>query len=87
MRLALLLSAIVILMAGLCAPVEAQTYPWCAIYGKDGGSLNCGFSTREQCLADVSGIGGFCEPNNTYVAATAVSSPHRHARRKPHKNS
>ena len=36
--------------------VEAQNYPWCAQYSGDGGT-NCGFTTFQQCLADVSGIG------------------------------
>jgi hypothetical protein len=31
-------------------------------------AYNCGFDTREQCMASVSGIGGFCQPNNTYQA-------------------
>ncbi len=40
-------------------------YPWCAQYGRDGGR-NCGFVTLEQCMATVSGIGGFCERNSFY---------------------
>ena len=30
------------------------------------GSMNCGFSIYQQCMTDVSGIGGFCIQNNTY---------------------
>ena len=46
---------------------QAQNYPWCAQYGRGtGGAMNCGFSTYAQCMADVSGIGGFCIQNNTY---------------------
>ncbi len=42
-------------------------YPWCAVYsGSAGGASNCGFLTIEQCRATVSGIGGFCEPNQFY---------------------
>jgi hypothetical protein len=43
-------------------------YPWCANYaaGTGGGGTNCGFLTIEQCRATVSGIGGFCEPNQFY---------------------
>ena len=42
-------------------------YPWCAQYSGDGGGgTNCGFLTIEQCRADVSGIGGFCVPNQFY---------------------
>jgi len=42
-------------------------YPWCAVYGGRGdGGTNCGFLTIEQCRATVSGIGGFCTPNQFY---------------------
>ncbi len=42
-------------------------YPWCAVYGgRGGGGTNCGFSTWQQCMATVSGIGGLCEPNQFY---------------------
>jgi|BarGraNGADG00212_1021973.scaffolds.fasta_scaffold06265_7 hypothetical protein len=30
-------------------------------------AANCGFVTIEQCRATVSGIGGFCEPNQFYT--------------------
>ena len=29
-------------------------------------STNCGFLTIEQCRASVSGVGGFCVPNQFY---------------------
>src|SRR5674536_316715 len=47
-------------MAALARPAAAIEYPWCAQYsgGEDGGGRNCGFSTIEQCMATVSGIGG-----------------------------
>ena len=43
----------------------AIEYPWCAQYGWKGGR-NCGFSTYQQCMATVSGIGGSCERNQFY---------------------
>ncbi|MFZ0610350.1 MAG: DUF3551 domain-containing protein [Xanthobacteraceae bacterium] len=54
--------------AALAAPAQAQNYPWCAQYSGRGmgGAMNCGFATYRQCMADVSGIGGFCMRNNTY---------------------
>jgi Protein of unknown function (DUF3551) len=49
------------------AAAEAQNYPWCAQYGATPSApTNCGFVTFEQCLATISGIGGFCVRNNTY---------------------
>jgi hypothetical protein len=77
------MSAIGLAIGALGTPSEALNYPLCG--------QNCGFSTREQCMADVSGIGGFCESNNLYVPKTAgtaaTSSPHRRMRHKSHKNS
>ncbi len=46
---------------------KADPYRWCAVYGgHEGGGTNCGFITLEQCRATISGIGGFCEPNQFY---------------------
>jgi hypothetical protein len=39
---------------------------WCAEYAPSMGGTNCGFFTIEQCRATVSGIGGFCVPNQFY---------------------
>ena len=45
------------------------TYPWCAYYGAFGTeATNCGFTSRQQCLATVSGIGGYCARNPRYPA-------------------
>lgn len=47
---------------------EAQNYPWCAYYGGQmGGSSNCGFVSFEQCMATLSGMGGFCDRNTQYM--------------------
>jgi len=47
---------------------SADPYKWCAVYGgEDGGGTNCGFVTIEQCRATVSGMGGFCAPNQFYT--------------------
>jgi len=88
MRLSLLILAIVLVMAALGTRADAQNYPWCALYsgGATGGAENCGFSTREQCNATVSGIGGFCEPNNLYIPPGGPSQ-HARTRRKSQKPS
>jgi hypothetical protein len=31
-----------------------------------GGGTNCGFTTFQQCLDNVPGIGGFCDRNTQY---------------------
>jgi hypothetical protein len=62
----------------LGTPALAQNYPWCAQYSGRalGGAMNCGFVSFAQCMATVSGIGGFCIQNNTY------QPPARRARKK-----
>ena len=47
------------------APRDAQAqgkyWPWCAYYNAY--TYNCGFATFQQCLATISGVGGFCRAN------------------------
>jgi len=68
MRFLLLTLGVLVAIAALGTRAQAQNYPWCAIYGGGsmGGARNCGFTTYQQCLATVSGIGGFCQQNTTY---------------------
>jgi hypothetical protein len=64
---------------------EAQNYPWCAQYSDGGGgAMNCGFSTYQQCMADVSGIGGFCIQNNTYQPPAGPHPPTKGQGRYPY---
>jgi hypothetical protein len=83
MRLATLLFA-VLAVPTLFAPsalayeMPYDPYPWCAVYSGDGGGgTNCGFLTIEQCRATVSGIGGFCAPNQFYNPRPAARSQKR----------
>ena len=41
-----------------CANAEIY-YPWCAYYGGggQGGGTNCGWSTYEQCMVTIRGMG------------------------------
>jgi hypothetical protein len=43
------------------------------------GSSNCGFSTWNQCMATVSGIGGFCQPNQFYNPRPSASRSRKRA--------
>lgn len=62
---------------------KADQYKWCAVYGGEmGGASNCGFVTIEQCQATVSGIGGFCEPNQFYTGPNERLA--RRARKRHH---
>ena len=77
MRLAIVLAVLIAVLgvAGALAParaIEGDRYPWCAVYGGSmSGSSNCGFTTRQQCQATASGIGGSCEHNPFYKGSAA----------------
>jgi len=65
------------------AAAQADPYRWCSVYmGEDGGSSNCYFVTLEQCRANVSGVGGFCQPSPFYRGPPAAGDePPRRKRR------
>ena len=49
----------------LDARSTASAAPWCAWFTRS--FYDCSYYTFEQCLATISGIGGWCQPNTTYV--------------------
>jgi hypothetical protein len=49
---------------------------WCA-QGIKGGGTNCGFYSYEQCMAAVSGNGGFCQRN---PFSSSSAEPQRRSR-------
>jgi hypothetical protein len=61
--LATLLVAVAI--DGAQTSAHADPYRWCAMYGARG-ATNCYFTNLDQCRAALSGMGGFCQPNNFY---------------------
>jgi uncharacterized protein DUF3551 len=84
MRLVLLGVAAFVLIAvisperGHSYDMPYDPYPWCAFYSGDGsGGTNCGFLTLEQCRATVSGIGGFCGPNQFYNPQRPAARPRK----------
>jgi len=66
-------------------PAHAQSpysYPWCAYYSPYGGGLSsCYFTTYAQCMASVSGVGGYCAPNPVYRGPDPGTAPKRKHRR------
>jgi Protein of unknown function (DUF3551) len=82
MKIWLFVVSSIIGLAGTATAAQAQNYPWCAYYGSDmGGSSNCGFSTYGQCMAALSGNGGFCNRNTQYLPSGPDMSgepPYRH---------
>jgi Protein of unknown function (DUF3551) len=43
------------------ANAQGKYWPWCARY--DSWTIVCGFATYQQCMATVSGVGGYCQRN------------------------
>jgi hypothetical protein len=90
MRLPFLLAAAAVTTAAMLneAPTYAQSarsYPFCAVYSNKGGTPSCYFATREQCLADISGVGGLCTENLSYHPIAAAAAPRRrHATGRSH---
>lgn len=67
--------ALTSIAASAPAAAQADPYRWCAVYSGDGdGGTNCGFITWDQCMATVSGIGGFCEPNQFYTGPAPAAA-------------
>jgi hypothetical protein len=62
------------------APSAAQG-AWCARYAT--GSANCHFTSRQQCLEAVSGIGGACSEIQLSPPAETAEPPERLRRRQP----
>jgi Protein of unknown function (DUF3551) len=66
--------------AGICAgalaavifanePAAAQSpysYPWCARYSGRFGATSCYFTSYQQCMTTLSGIGGYCYQSPYY---------------------
>jgi len=75
MRILLFILAIFVVSAAIGTRAEAQNYPWCALYSGPGGGTNCGFTSFEQCMDTLRGIGGFCNQNPQYNPPAGQSAP------------
>lgn len=73
-------AAATVILAAAATPgtASADTYRWCAQYGGKSGATNCYFRTLEQCRAAISGLGGFCQPNNFYTGPDEPRRKRRH---------
>ena len=77
---AIVLSALFVPATVRAYDLPYDPYPWCAVYrGRMSGSSNCGFSTWNQCMATVSGIGGFCQRNSFYNPRSSASRSRKRA--------
>jgi hypothetical protein len=86
--------ALFLIIAALIGKVETTyaqsptSYPWCAIYeggtGSDG-ARSCYYSSRAQCMATMSGIGGRCIQSPYYHSEPAplfAERPRSHSHRR-----
>ena len=60
------------------ASTNASAAPWCAYY--DLSTRNCGFHSYQQCLATISGVGGWCSRNTFEDNSSRRRSGRRQAR-------
>jgi hypothetical protein len=69
------LAALLVVLAidGAQNSASADPYRWCAMY-RAKGATNCYFVTLDQCQAAISGMGGFCQPNNFYDGRPVVTA-------------
>jgi len=67
----ILAAAALVLIAGTA---RAQNLPWCAIMDNDG-TTQCNYSTLQQCLQTLSGIGGRCIENPGGSAPQSLLAP------------
>jgi hypothetical protein len=75
MRLPIL--SLLLIAAALLAETQAPSaqsptsYPWCAkAYKMDNSAISCYFTSRDQCMTTLSGLGGYCFQSLYYHAAS-----------------
>jgi Protein of unknown function (DUF3551) len=76
-RAAVLGAAAGLALAGTAQGATRGSLPWCAV-NTDRSQVDCDYATLQQCLAEVSGVGGPCIRN----PAGAVSQPRVRKRRR-----
>jgi hypothetical protein len=78
MRISAFVVLTLVTMSALASPPAAAAYnlPWCATY-YDSNVVSCAFTSFEQCMASVSGVGGLCTQNILYPPRPPYAEPHR----------
>jgi hypothetical protein len=83
--------SLVLISAALMGPTElasaqsAYSYPWCSRQNtKDGGTTSCYFTSYQQCMTTISGIGGYCYQSPYYHASSAARQPVATSRHRRH---
>src|SRR5260370_25376862 len=76
----ILLATLAAVLLGDIQMASAQSpysYPWCSIRGRSG-SMSCYYTSSEQCMVTMSGLGGLCVTSPYYPYYLAASPPLRH---------
>jgi hypothetical protein len=81
-----LASAALIGATELASAQSPYSYPWCSrqVTGREGSATSCYFTSYQQCMTTISGIGGYCHQNPGYRGSTSTygqaSAARRHRR-------
>ena len=59
------------------------SYPWCARF-RSTGATSCYFTSYQQCMTTLSGIGGYCYRSPYYDAAPITAPPVKQNSRPAH---
>jgi hypothetical protein len=78
MRISAFVALMLVTMAAFAPRPAAAGYnlPWCAQY-YESNILSCAFTSYQQCMATVSGVGGLCIQNFRYPPPPTYVEPHR----------
>ena len=71
-----------VMMIGPRSAQAAPYWPWCSQYPGDmGAAHSCAFSSWEQCMDTVRGIGGYCYSNPYPPPSVRYAKPHHRTAR------
>jgi hypothetical protein len=80
----ILVFAALIGLTDLASAQSPYSYPWCSRQNmKDGGTTSCYFTSYQQCMTTVSGIGGYCYESPYYHASAGPRAAAVKPRRLP----
>jgi hypothetical protein len=80
-----LVSATLLLATAFASAQSPYSYPWCSrqIAGRSG-TTTCYFTSYQQCMTTISGIGGWCYQSPYYHAPSAARQAAATSRHRRH---
>jgi hypothetical protein len=76
----ILANAALMSAADVASAQSPTSYPWCSRSADRTSNINCYFTSKEQCMRTISGIGAYCFPS-PYRAYGSAAPPRRVPRR------